>query len=118
MFANSKRRFFFGSPSNYHHSDFSITYINVVVGCGGRDMSANKLLPFSERCRILAQECRARAQSFQNENSRVQMLQLADDYERKALQAADIELSLRTFRGESPPLIPDMSAVFTNRPRA
>jgi hypothetical protein len=81
-------------------------------------MSGHRPLPFSERCRILAQECRVRAESFQNETSRLQMLQLADDYERKALQAADIEVSLRAFQNESPPLIPDMSAVFANRHRA
>jgi hypothetical protein len=55
-------------------------------------------LPFSQRCRILAQECRARAQSFQNEQTRIPMLQLADDYERKAQQAERIEVSLRRTR--------------------
>ena len=60
-------------------------------------MSGNKPLPFSERCRVLAHECRMRARSFQNEKARLRMFQLADDYERKALQAADIEASLRAF---------------------
>ena len=46
------------------------------------------------------------------------MLQLADDYERKALQAADIEASLRAFQNESPPLTPDMREIFATRPRA
>ncbi len=81
-------------------------------------MSGNKPLPFSERCRILAHECRMRARSFQNEKARLKMFQLADDYERKALQAADIEASLRAFLNESPPLIPDMRDVFATRPRA
>ena len=81
-------------------------------------MSGNKLLPFSERCRVLAHECRMRARSFQNEKARLRMFQLADDYERKALQAADIEASLRAFLNESPPLIPDMRDVLATRPRA
>ncbi len=81
-------------------------------------MSGNKPLPFSERCRVLAHECRMRARSFQNEKARLRMFQLADDYERKALQAADIEASLRAFLNESPPLIPDMRDVFATRPRA
>jgi hypothetical protein len=46
------------------------------------------------------------------------MLQLADDYERKALQAADIEASLRALQNESAPLIPDIGEIFANRPRA
>jgi hypothetical protein len=78
-------------------------------------MSGDKPLPFSERCRVLAQECRTRARSFQNEKSRLKMFQLADDYERKALQAADIEASLRAFQNESPPLIPDMGEIFATR---
>lgn len=81
-------------------------------------MSGNKPLPFSERCRVLAHECRMRARSFQNEKARLRMFQLADDYERKALQAADIEASLRAFLNESPPLIPDMRDFFATRPRA
>ena len=81
-------------------------------------MSGREPLPFSERCRILAQECRIRAFSFQNEKSRLQMLQLADDYERKALQVADIEASLRAFQNESPPLTPDMREIFATWPRA
>ena len=55
-------------------------------------------LPFSQRCLILAQECRARAQTFQNEQTRIQMFELADDYERKAQQAESIEVSLRRMR--------------------
>jgi hypothetical protein len=55
-------------------------------------------LPFSERCRILAQECRVRAETFRNEPQRVQMLQLAADYDRKARQAEAIEESLRNMR--------------------
>jgi len=55
-------------------------------------------LPFSQRCLILAQECRARAQTFQNERTRIQMFEIADDYERKAQQAESIEVSLRRVR--------------------
>jgi hypothetical protein len=81
-------------------------------------MSGPKPQPFSERCRVLAQECRIRALSFQNEKPRLEMFQLADDYERKALQAADIEASLRAFQNESPPLIPDMREIFATGPKA
>jgi hypothetical protein len=97
-----------------------VTYINIGMSCKAwdSDTSGRKPLPFSERCRILAQECRTRALSFQNEKSRLQMLQLADDYERKALQAADIEASLRALQNESAPLIPDMRDMFATRPRA
>jgi hypothetical protein len=55
-------------------------------------------LPFSERCRILAQECRVRAETFCNEPQRAQMLQLAADYDQKAKQAEAIEESLRRMR--------------------
>ena len=59
---------------------------------------ADEFVPFSERCRILAQECRVRAETFRNEPQRVQMLQLAADYDRKARQAEAIEESLRNMR--------------------
>jgi hypothetical protein len=53
-------------------------------------------VPFSERCRELANECRVRALLFQNEKPRDGMFRLADDYDRKALQAAELEATLRT----------------------
>ena len=53
-------------------------------------------MPFSERCRELANECRVRALLFQNEKLRDGMFRLADDYDRKALQAAELEATLRT----------------------
>ena len=55
-------------------------------------------LPLSQRCRILAQECRAQARSFRNEEPHIQMFDLAADYERKAQQAEAIEASLRLPR--------------------
>jgi len=55
-------------------------------------------LPLSQRCRILAQECRAQARSFRNEEPHIQMFDLAADYERKAQQAEAIEASLRPPR--------------------
>ena len=96
-------------PSRRSRNDVN-NYWDVVVGrevviCRGISRC------LFERCRVLAQECRIRAQSFQNEKSRLQMFQLADDYERKAIQAADIEASLRAFQNESPPLIPAMREV-------
>ena len=83
-------------PSRRSRNDVN-NYWDVVVGrevviCRGISRC------LFERCRVLAQECRIRAQSFQNEKSRLQMFQLADDYERKAIQAADIEASLRAFQ--------------------
>jgi hypothetical protein len=82
-------------------------------------MSERMPQPFSERCRRLAQECRATAQSFRNEQSRLQMLQLADDYDRKALQAEGIEATLRTPHGErGPSLIPEIAEAFVNRLKA
>ena len=78
-------------------------------------MSESKPLPFSGRCRALAQECRAKAQSFQNEETRTRMLQLADDYERKALQAEELEATLQKKHDESPSLIPEIAEAFVNR---
>ena len=59
-----------------------------------------KQLPLSERCRALAEECRAKAHSFRNERPRTQMFQLADDYERKARVAEELETRLEA------PLVP------------
>ena len=41
-------------------------------------------LSLSERCRALAAGCGSKARSFRNDKPRTQVLQLADDYERKA----------------------------------
>lgn len=79
-------------------------------------MSERKLMPFSERCRVIAKECRVTAKSFQSEMARTQMLQLADDYDRKALQAEEIEASLRAPHDESPSLIPEAADAFASRP--
>ena len=54
-----------------------------------------KQLPLSERCRALAEECRAKARTFRNEKPRTQMFQLADDYEQKARIAEELETRLR-----------------------
>jgi hypothetical protein len=43
------------------------------------------------------------------------MLQLADDYERKALQAEELEATLRTPHDESPSLIPEIAEAFVTR---
>jgi hypothetical protein len=79
-------------------------------------MPERKLMPFSERCRVIAKECRATAKSFQSEKARTQMLQLADDYDRKALQAAEIEATLRAPHDKSPSLIPEIADAFVSRP--
>lgn len=60
-------------------------------------------LPLSERCRALAEECRAKARTFRNEKPRTQMFQLADDYERKAIIAEKLETRLEA------PLVPIIS---------
>jgi hypothetical protein len=61
-------------------------------------------LSLSERCRALADECRSKARSFRNEKPRIQMLQLAADYERKANLAEALETSLRTPYDQRAPL--------------
>jgi hypothetical protein len=61
-------------------------------------------LSLTERCRALADECRSKARSFRNEKPRIQMLQLADDYERKASLAEALETSLRTPYDQRAPL--------------
>jgi hypothetical protein len=81
-------------------------------------MSERVAIPFSERCRILAQECRVRAQSYWNEKTRAQMLLLAEDYERKAVQAEQLEATLQAPREDSPSLIPEIAEAFVNRLKA
>lgn len=49
-------------------------------------------MPASLRYRARAEECRVHARSFRDENARTEMLQLAADYERKAVQAEAFEL--------------------------
>ena len=71
-------------------------------------------LPFSQRCLILAQECRARAQTFQNERTRIQMFELADDYERKAQQAESIEVSLQRMRERDASFLEAVEAALRN----
>jgi hypothetical protein len=46
----------------------------------------------SQRYRARADECRAKAQAFRNSKARIQMLQLAADYDRKAVQAEELEV--------------------------
>jgi hypothetical protein len=48
------------------------------------------ILP-SQRYRARADECRIKAQSFRDPKARTQMLQLAADYDRKAVQAEALE---------------------------
>jgi len=71
-------------------------------------MSERETTTLSERCRILAQQCRAKAHSFQNEKPRTQMFQLADDYEHKARQAEAFEALLQRPRDEVVSLVPEM----------
>ena len=78
-------------------------------------MSELRPLPFSERCRALAQECLTRAQLFRNEKPRLQMLLFAVDYARKALQAERLEATIRTLPDEGPSLIPEIAEAFVSR---
>jgi hypothetical protein len=78
-------------------------------------MSEHRPLPFSERCRALAQECLTRAQLFRNEKPRLQMLLFAVDYARKALQAERLEATIQTLPDEGPSLIPEIAEAFVNR---
>ena len=78
-------------------------------------MPEHRPLPFSERCRALAQECLTRAQLFRNEKPRIQMLLFAVDYARKALQAERIEATIQTPPDEGPSLIPEIAEAFVSR---
>ena len=49
-------------------------------------------IPASQRYRARAEECRLKAESFRDERARRQMLQLAADYDRKAVQAEVFEV--------------------------
>jgi hypothetical protein len=55
-------------------------------------MSDRAPLPASQRYRARAEECRIQAESFRDPKARTQMLQLAADYERKAVQAEAFEM--------------------------
>lgn len=46
----------------------------------------------SQRYRARADECRAKADTFRNPKARAQMLKLAADYDRKAVQAEAFEV--------------------------
>jgi len=48
-------------------------------------------IPASQRYRARAEECRLNARSFRDESARTEMLHLAADYERKAVQAEVFE---------------------------
>ena len=50
------------------------------------------IMPASHRYRARAEECRVHALSFRDDNARTEMLHLAADYERKAIQAEAFEL--------------------------
>lgn len=63
-------------------------------------------LSLSARCRALADECRSRARSFRNDKPRVQMFQLAADYERQARVAEALETTLRDRYGLDTSLAP------------
>jgi hypothetical protein len=55
-------------------------------------------LSLSSRCRALTEECRAKARSFRNQKTRTQMFQLADDYERKAKIAEELETRIKAMQ--------------------
>jgi hypothetical protein len=49
-------------------------------------------VPASQRYRARADECRLKARSFRDPKARAQMLNLAADYDRKAVQAEAFEV--------------------------
>jgi hypothetical protein len=55
-------------------------------------MSERPPIPANQIYRARAEECRLKAQSFRDPKARTQMLQLAADYERKAVQAEAFEV--------------------------
>ena len=55
-------------------------------------------LSLSARCRALAEECRVKARSFRNEGPRIQMFELADDYEHKAKIAEELETRIKAMQ--------------------
>lgn len=77
----------------------------------------NRVL-FSQRCRTLAEECWLKAQSFHDDDLRNRMLQLAEDYVRKARQAEELEATLEVPPVEAPSLIPKIAENFVNRMKA
>lgn len=56
----------------------------------------------SEMCRALAEECRVNALLFGNEMPRAETLQIADDYDRKVLEAEELEATSWVPHDESP----------------
>ena len=76
---------------------------------GSDDMLGPKPPLLSERYRALAKQCRETAQSYHNEQPRTRMMQLASDYERKAIQAETAETSLRSTKLVEAPLAPKVS---------
>lgn len=81
-------------------------------------MPQSKLLTLSQRCRALAEECRSKARSFQNEKPRTRMFQLAASYDHKANLAEALETSLRAQSDQDVPLIPEISEVFVRQFKA
>ena len=70
-----------------------------------------------ERCRALANECRSKASSFRNDKLRMQMFQLAADYERKARVADASKESTRMRHDADVSLAPQTSETFEEQSR-
>ena len=68
------------------------TYAARVCGGLGIKMPDRAPNPASQRYRARAEECRIQAESFRDPKARTQMLQLAADYERKAVRAEAFEI--------------------------
>jgi hypothetical protein len=81
-----------------------------VIGNGGDGIRRPKSPLLSERYRALAKECRETAQFNHSEQTRMRMMQLASDYERKAIQAETAEASLRAIEFEEAPLVSKLPA--------
>jgi hypothetical protein len=75
-------------------------------------------LDLSERCRALASECRSKAQSLRNVTARIQMFQLAADYEREAKLADALETSLQTLYDRDGPRVSEIFEAFLTPSKA
>lgn len=52
-----------------------------------KSLKVREAMPASQHYRARAEECRLQAELFRDERAQVQMLRLANDYDRKAAQA-------------------------------
>ena len=54
--------------------------------------------------RLRSEECRSVAENFHNADTRRKLLEIADEYDRMATQAATLEIQLQELAASLPPL--------------